>query len=208
MMRGRERMEDVCQRLASRLRILSMPPIVYVLVPLAILVLAFRIFLIVFGGKKNRNLYNRYYLKQSLFSPAERSFLGVLDSLNMEDCRIMAKVRLADIFEVKTGPGKGGWWGAFNRINAKHVDFLLVRQNDGAPILGIELDDSSHENNKRKKRDAFVDDLFKSVGLPLLHVRVRSHYSPLEIRQMVTEAIDGKSDSNLANARKPEGSRI
>ncbi len=83
-----------------------------------------------------------YYLKQSLFTPAERSFLGVLESLGMPEYRIMAKVRLADIFGVKKGQG---WRSAFNRISAKHVDFLLVRQSDGAPILGIELDDSSHD---------------------------------------------------------------
>lgn len=185
-----------------------MPPIVYVLIPLAILVIALRIFLIIFGGKKKRGLDNCYYLKQSLFTPAERSFLGVLDSLDMENYRIMAKVRLADIFDVKKSLNKGDWQGAFNRINAKHVDFLLVRKSDGAFLLGIELDDSSHEKGDRKNRDVLVDEIFKSAGLPLLHVRVRSHYNPVEIRQMVTEAINGKSDSHLANARKPEGSKI
>jgi len=64
----------------------------------------------------------------------------------------MAKIRLADIFEVKKWLDKGSRQGAFNRITAKHVDFLIVRQNDGAPILGIELDDSSHESDVRKNR--------------------------------------------------------
>jgi len=74
----------------------------------------------------------------------------VLESMGMPEYRIMAKVRLADIFGVKKGQS---WQAAFNRINAKHVDFLLVRQSDGAPILGIELDDSSHNEPDRMDRD-------------------------------------------------------
>jgi len=53
-------------------------------------------------------------------------------------------------------------------INRKHVDFLLVRSNDLAPVAGIELDDSSHEEEDRQQRDVFVDEAFASAGLPLL----------------------------------------
>jgi hypothetical protein len=41
-----------------------------------------------------------YYLKKSLFSPAERSFLGVLGSLDYDDVTIACKVRLADVFGI------------------------------------------------------------------------------------------------------------
>lgn len=131
---------------------------------------------------------DRYYLKKSIFSPAERSFLGVLDSLNPPDIRICAKVRLADIFGLKKGLPKGGAQSAFNRISAKHVDFLLVQQNDGMPLLGIELDDKSHEEDQRKSRDAFVDEVFREAGLPLLHVPARATYDPRELTRVIEEA--------------------
>jgi hypothetical protein len=44
-----------------------------------------------------------YYLRKSLFSPAERSFLGVLETLDYDGVSIASKVRLADIFGVKKG---------------------------------------------------------------------------------------------------------
>jgi hypothetical protein len=86
-----------------------------------------------------------YYLRKSLFTPAERSFAGVMETLNLDGTAMAAKVRLADIFGVKKGLERGDRQRAQNRINAKHVDFLLIQKSDGRPLLGIELDDSSHE---------------------------------------------------------------
>lgn len=40
-------------------------------------------------------------------------------------------------------------------------------------MLGIELDDDSHNDPKNFKRDMFVNDLFASTGVPLLRLPVR-----------------------------------
>ena len=37
------------------------------------------------------------------------------------------------------------------------------------PILAIELDDSTHYTEKRKKRDKFVDSVYKSIGSEVVH---------------------------------------
>ncbi|MDP3073735.1 MAG: DUF2726 domain-containing protein [Opitutaceae bacterium] len=133
-----------------------------------------------------------YYLKKSLFSPAERSFLGVLESLNYEGVTIASKVRLADVFGIKKGLERGDRQRALNRISAKHVDFLLMHQTDGAPLLGIELDDSSHDEHDRIARDAFVDTVFASAGLPILHVVAKAAYDPKEIHRQIDQSLAGK----------------
>jgi ABC-type cobalt transport system substrate-binding protein len=133
-----------------------------------------------------------YYLKKSLFTPAERSFAGVLETLNFDGTAIAAKVRLADIFGVKKGLERSDRQRAQNRINAKHVDFLLVQKSDGRPLLGIELDDSSHEEEERVARDAFVDSVFSSAAIPLLHIAAKAAYDPREIRRKIDEAMVGK----------------
>jgi very-short-patch-repair endonuclease len=130
-----------------------------------------------------------YYLKKSLFSPAERSFLGVLESLDYEGVTIASKVRLADIFGVKKGLERGDRQRAQNRINAKHVDFLLIQKSDGRPLLGIELDDSSHEEEERIARDSFVDTVFASAGLPILHVAAKAAYDPKAVHRHIDEAL-------------------
>lgn len=126
-----------------------------------------------------------YYLRKSLFTAAERSFLGVLEPMLPSEVRVFAKVRLADIFGVVGGLERGARQGAQNRINQKHVDFLIVRTSDLAPLAGIELDDSSHDEEDRQQRDAFVDEVFKSAKLPLLHVPAQKSYAPAEIKSKV-----------------------
>lgn len=130
-----------------------------------------------------------YYLKKSLFTPAERSFLGVLEPNLPPGVRVFGKVRLEDIFGVKAGLERGERQAARNRINRKHVDFLLVQSTDLAPLAGIELDDSSHEEEDRQQRDAFVDSAFASAGLPLLHVPVQKTYNPAEVRSKLTSLV-------------------
>jgi hypothetical protein len=127
-----------------------------------------------------------YELAQ-LFSPAERSFLGVLEGLLPDGVGLLAKVRLGDVFRPKKGIPK--WTAANNRLNRKHIDFLIVRTSDLSPVAGIELDDSSHQRADRKARDTFVDDVFKASDLPLLHVTAKATYNPNEIRQSVAELL-------------------
>lgn len=103
-----------------------------------------------------------YYLRKSLLTPAERSFLGVLELGLPAGVRLFAKVRLEDIFGVVSGLERGERQGARNRISRKHVDFLLVRVNDLSPVAGIELDDSSHDEEDRRQREPSLMRFFKA----------------------------------------------
>jgi len=132
-----------------------------------------------------------YYLRKSLFTPAERSFLGVLETLDLGGLGIASKVRLADIFGVvQKGMSRAERRSAQNRIIAKHVDFLLIQKSDGKPVLGIELDDKSHEEEDRAARDAFVDTVFASAKLPILHVPVKQAYDPKEVLRLLEAAVN------------------
>lgn len=130
-----------------------------------------------------------YEVADSLFSPAERSFFGVLTAIAGEETIITSKVRLADVFGIKKGLERGERQRALNRVSAKHVDFLLLRKTDGRPLLGIELDDASHQRADRKARDGFVDEVFAAAGLPLVHIPVQRTYSAQEIRTALERAV-------------------
>lgn len=134
-----------------------------------------------------------YCLRRSLFTPAERSFLGVLDPLLPADVRLFGKVRLEDIFGVKSGLDRAGRTTARNRINRKHVDFLLVRAQDLSPIAGIELDDSSHDAEDRQERDLFVDQVFSVAGLPLIRFPAQKSYAPKDVLKTLNAAIDARN---------------
>jgi len=160
-----------------------------VLVVVAVLAVVAALYLIKARQMKAASKAGIYYLRKSLLSPAERSFLGVLDPLVPDGVRVFGKVRLEDIVGVKSGLERGERQAARNRISRKHVDFLLVRASDLAPLAGIELDDSSHQENERQERDVFVDSVFESAGLPLLHVTARKAYSPAELRGQLATAL-------------------
>ncbi len=145
------------------------------------------------AGQESTAKLDFYYLKKSLYSPAERSFLGVLEILNYDGVTISSKVRLADIFGIKRGLERGDRQRALNRISAKHVDFLLTKRATGEPLLGIELDDSSHEAADRAARDSFVDAVFASAGLSVLHITARATYDPKEIHCQLQEALEKRS---------------
>lgn len=127
--------------------------------------------------------------RPELFSPAERSFLGVLDQALAGEYRIFGKVRLGDLVE----PAKGQTWGqstiARNKLNRKHVDFVLCRPDTLAVVAAIELDDSSHARKDRAERDDFVNRALAAAGIPVVHFPVRKAYSLPEVQAKLTAAL-------------------
>lgn len=120
-----------------------------------------------------------YRVRDDFMSPAERSFYHVLRAVVGDWALICPKVSLDDLFYAQSGSHKTNV-GLRNRIARKHVDFLLCDPGSTQPLLGIELDDSSHDRASRQERDAFVEQVFAAAGLPLM-------------RQPVQPAYDGRS---------------
>jgi hypothetical protein len=131
-----------------------------------------------------------YIMNQVLFSPAERSFLGVLDQAIGDEYRVFGKVRVADVVSVKSMSDRSVRQQAFNRISAKHFDFVLCRKDDLTIIGAVELDDKSHHMNRRKDRDAFMVGLCNTISLPLIQVPAQGAYSVSDIRAKVLAAVN------------------
>ena len=119
-----------------------------------------------------------YRLRDDFLSMAEHSFYLVLKSMMGNYFTICPKVSLSDIFYV-TNPDRNKW--AYNRINRKHVDFLICDADTMKPRFGIELDDKSHNRKDRMDRDEFVEDLYEAAGLPLVRIPVRPTYNTNEL---------------------------
>ena len=60
------------------------------------------------------------------------------------------------------------------------------------PALAIELDDSSHNRKDRIERDLFVDQVFKTAGLPLIHVKVVQTYDVDELAEQIQSSLSSK----------------
>jgi hypothetical protein len=132
-----------------------------------------------------------YRQRDDFLSAAEFSFYRVLVSVIGDSFVVCPKVNLADIFFVAR-PNENQ--SSRNKIDRKHVDFLLCEPTSMKPILGVELDDASHARRDRQDRDQFVDQVFEAAGLPLLRIRAAAAYSPQNIVDLVRQAIAGRAD--------------
>lgn len=131
-----------------------------------------------------------YRRKDWLLTKGEKAFYDVLCmAVNVNRHRIFCKVRLSDLLWLpkrahEQQPRR-------NRIQSKHVDFVICSADALRPLLVIELDDRSHEREDRRQRDAFVDRALGAAGLPILHVPARAAYDAAQIAAEVGRALGG-----------------
>ena len=85
-----------------------------------------------------------YHLRDTFLSNAEISFYHVVRTVVGESAQVFSKVSLGDIFYVKSNDASK-YRVYTNKIDRKHVDFLLCNPKAVRPFLGIELDDKSHQ---------------------------------------------------------------
>ncbi|HEX7654570.1 MAG TPA: DUF2726 domain-containing protein [Verrucomicrobiae bacterium] len=136
-----------------------------------------------------------FRLRDDFLSPAESSFYLVLKGVLGDRMVICPKVNLADLFFVSTGDHRKNR-AIMNRVDRKHVDFLLCDPNTMRPLLGIELDDKSHDRADRKLRDELMGEVFSNAQLPLVRVPVKHGYVPAEIESALVDY--------LPNAQQPQ----
>ena len=110
------------------------------------------------------------YRKKFLLTKNEWSFYKSLKPIADElGYTVLAKIRVADIVEV-TAKDRSEWQTYFNKINKKHIDFVLARPENLKIELLIELDDNSH-NESQQKRDTFVNELYKQTNYRFIRVK-------------------------------------
>ena len=152
-----------------------------------ILVVLFVVLLAFVKSSKDKD-YN-YRKRGSLFSKAERSFLGVLDQAISEKHRVIGKVRVADIITPIKGMDRKNWQIAFNKISAKHFDYVLCSKDTLDVIAVIELDDKSHDTKKSKARDLLLENACKSAELKFIRFQAKSGYQIKFVRQQIEMAL-------------------
>lgn len=113
---------------------------------------------------------NMPYKKKLLLTKNEWAFYKSLKPVADElGYSVLAKIRVADLVEV-TSKDRSEWQTYFNKINKKHIDFVLAKPENLQIVLLIELDDNTH-NAAQEQRDKFIEELYKQTGYKLLRTR-------------------------------------
>lgn len=111
------------------------------------------------------------YHALNLLTPTEKQFYQELMEAMPRKYAIWAKVRIADLVTPTETYRSREWLYDFNRIKAKHVDFVVIRVEDCKVMRLIELDDDTHLRASRIRRDEFVDQILWEAGFKLIRVR-------------------------------------
>jgi hypothetical protein len=151
-----------------------------------------------------------YQRADALFSPAERSFYGVLQRAVEKNIIIFGKVRVADVVKPRKDISRGDWQKAFNKISGKHFDFLLCSTDRLSVICAIELNDRSHRSEKRKQRDDFLRGVCEVAKIPLIQIPSNSSYVIDDVKQLIAAQMNVKEpriQSEKGATQKPESSK-
>jgi len=172
----------------------NLNPIDYLIGAISIFLLAIAMLAYIFNKLEAKEQINypmgKHTLSSSIMTKDEVEFYHSLINAAGGDYAVMSNIKLADIINVKKS--------LFNvishveRINSKHVDYLLCDKKDLKPVLAVELDKKRHQREDSIAHDTFVDDIFNSIGLPILHYPVKLDYSDSDLRMKIFDAINTK----------------
>jgi hypothetical protein len=135
--------------------------------------------------QKTTSFEYRYTKKDFFMSRAEHECYDVLIEAVGHNYYVFAQVHLPTI--VSHAVKGQSWQGALSHINRKSVDFVLCDKNYISPKLAIELDDKSHLNEDRKKRDEEVERIMQEAGIPLLRIENHGGFDIATIRRQIED---------------------
>jgi len=118
--------------------------------------------------------------------------------------RVFGKVRLGDIITPANGLSRSSRTIALNKINKKHVDFVVCNAADLAVVGVIELDDTTHNRKDRVERDRFFEQACASASLPLVRFDVQKGYRLEEVRDRLSTAFQMVEEKPEPTAIKVE----
>ena len=126
-----------------------------------------------------------YRLREQFMTTPELSLYRSLHDMVGAHYVICPKVALNDIFYI-VRPNENVHF--FNKIFRKHVDFLLCEPPTLKPAVGVELVKPIAKSETREA-DQFMEDLFLSAGLPLVHVPSSENYVVADLVELFRFAV-------------------
>ena len=137
------------------------------------------------GAKPDVPPVGHYKRPVSLFTPAERSFLRILDEIAGEKARVFAKVRLAEIVSPGAGITGGDRNEARHKANDGHLDFLLCKRDDLSVICAVRLEDGARFLKGQAQSGTFLREVCDTAGVPLVHIPAGRASTIDEVRKLL-----------------------
>jgi len=140
-----------------------------------------------------------FRLREPFLSTPEAALFRALKQMVAERYIIYAKVSLNELFYINR-PNENVHF--FNKIFRKHVDFLLCDPKTFRPEIGVELVKPIAKDETRAS-DQFMEDLFLTAGLPLVHIPSSNHYEVsdvISLFQLAVTKVRGVKDKKVSGS--------
>jgi len=126
-----------------------------------------------------------YSLSDNLLSPTQHAFLGILEEAVGVDFRVFGKVRVDDVISMTGNSCPSAWRRMFDRVSARHFDFVLCRPDDLRPLCAVALNERSQDHG------ASLTEVCDGARLPLVFFPTRRGYSTAEVREAIFRVLSG-----------------
>ncbi|MCI8428658.1 MAG: DUF2726 domain-containing protein [Lachnospiraceae bacterium] len=140
---------------------------------------------------KRRNFAKNYpYEKKFLLTGTEYRFYKILkEQCDKNGLLICPKVRMEDFLHVTDRRNRNKYRGY---IKSRHIDFILC-DRELHMLAGLELDDSSHDTAAAAKTDAFKNNVFKKIEVPLYRIPAEPKLYRNRIDEMIRDLVRNRS---------------
>jgi very-short-patch-repair endonuclease len=122
-----------------------------------------------------------FYVRKPLSSPEQILYFRLCKAL--PEYIVLAQVQLSRFLGVKRGYSYQAW---MNRINRMSADFVVCSK-DSRIVAVIELDDRSHESDRRRKADVKKDKALSCAGIRVLRWQAKAMPDEVSIRTQLYE---------------------
>lgn len=130
--------------------------------------------------------------KATLFSPVERSFMQLLEKAVMGEYKILNRVKLSDLLELKNGTSTKTRSSTLVKLNAKYLDFVLCDPNDFSVIAVLDLVNNASKDGHKAVPDWFVNGALDAAGIPYLRMKIKAGYTAADIQTALAARLGKK----------------
>lgn len=124
-----------------------------------------------------------FHKRQQLFTVVERSFLQLLERAVGDKYKIINRVKLADVLELKNNTDDKSRRAALQKLNAKYLDYVLCNTDDMSIVAVIDLVNNSDKQGHKAVPDWFVQGSLETAGIPYVRMKVKAGYTVADIQQ-------------------------
>lgn len=123
-----------------------------------------------------------FYKKEYLLTQTELKLYKLLKQItNKYNLELFCQVPMYELVNCNN-------FKDFSKIKSKSIDFVITEKNCKIKLC-IELDDYTHNRNKRIERDNFVNKVFEKIETKLIRIKVQNYYNMEEIEKLIKDSI-------------------